>query len=819
MHEREAILATLLSVTVTVVGGCRETPERAPSRDQSSDEAASIELGPALDRELAPYTGWTRAHYEAVFARMLLGFVDHRSPAGARTRYPGGEQLPATMEGATRMLPALGAWLACPCNPDRIVVGGRELDVLAIARAIVVAGTDPASPDYWWRSRGGWDQREVEAASVAEFLVRSRARVWDRLTVFEQLRIMAWLRPAERPLAANWLAFQIVRNTARAVLGQPAPSAATSEQLDLLERDYVGDGFYQDGHHGRVDWYNAFIVHAELSFWRRHAGADEPERAARVARRTQTFLGHLPYLFDAAGRIAPIGRSLGYRSAVLASLHASVLADDGFVEPGLARRISAGNLAFHLGAGLFGPDDVLTRGYHGEQPEVIEDYIAPGSQYLFSRALSVLALAPDHEFWTAVEQPLPADLGDFVHAIPAIGWTVEYDADTAGLILHNAGSSTSRPHHHDKYAKLGYPTQTWYAVAGDDRRPYDAAIVSATFGNFDRRRAGPDASAVAPGFSWQRYAVAPERGRGPEHWIATTWLGDPAWVGHGGLRLSCIAPSSDEPARAYQGSYALAVGDSSILRRGRDETGGPWAYLDSGGSDRPRWGSGAVLLAGLVGWDTVGRELDAEPARHVLGGPAAYLGLRADAPFTRLHCFASIEALSADPFDPTPILAAAPTVELVGTRAEIHDWHGTEAWVQLGRAPIQRSVELGPVRAAGPIRLLWTGPYRSNTRRRIVGVGIRQLDSPAGPWLVAHERPLGYVACDIDETHASLHCELDGPAKLRVPPWAHEVRIGAATWTGSERWRSRVSVDEDTEWIDVPSDADEPNAVRVVDID
>ena len=72
------------------------------------------------DRERSPYTGWTRAHYEAVFGRMLLGFVEHRSADGARTRYVGGERLPATMEGAMRMLPAFEAWLACPCNPDRI---------------------------------------------------------------------------------------------------------------------------------------------------------------------------------------------------------------------------------------------------------------------------------------------------------------------------------------------------------------------------------------------------------------------------------------------------------------------------------------------------------------------------------------------------------------------------------------------------------------------------------------------------------------------------------------------------------------------------
>src|SRR5690606_21553440 len=120
-------------------------------------------------------------------------------------------------------------------------------------------------------------------------------------TVIEQARIMRWLEPAKEPLAANWLAFQIARNSARGALGCSVPHDALREQLDRLERDYAGDGFYRDGHIHRVDWYNAFVIHPELSFWRStlaHADLEPIERARvdRVARRTQAFLGHLPHL-------------------------------------------------------------------------------------------------------------------------------------------------------------------------------------------------------------------------------------------------------------------------------------------------------------------------------------------------------------------------------------------------------------------------------------------------------------------------------------------------------------------------------------------
>lgn len=728
---------------VVLAIGCGN-PDAARSIDRTAP-AKHIERAPVEDRERSPYTGWTRAHYEAVFGRLLLGFVEHRSFYGARTRYVGGEKLPAAMEGATRMLPALGAWLACACNPDRVRVDGRELDVLAIARTIVLSGTDPESPDYWYRSRGGWDQREVEAAMVAEFLVRSRARVWDQLDPAQRERIMAWLAPAEQPLAANWLAFQIARNSARAALGHAVPEVALREQLDRLERDYVGDGFYRDGHRHRFDWYNAFVVHAQLSFWRSLAGVGagegERERVDRIADRTQAFLEHLPYLFDARGRIAPIGRSLAYRSGVLASLHASILAGDELIEPGLARRISAGNLRFHVEAGMFDADEVLTRGYHGEQPGVVDDYLRPGSQYFVTHALSVLALPPEHPFWSATEQPLPADRGHFVHAIPAVGWMITHDADAGGLVLHNVGASSSR--YHDQYSKLGYPTQTWYARSSAAARPYDAAIVSATDGRFDKRRGSPQAWAVAPGFAWVRYAIAPERGGEEPHRISTAVLGDPGWVGSATVRLSCVDPSSAEPARAYEGSQAIARG--SVPRRlGEGQGQSPWFYLESG-DVRPQWGAGAVLLASLFGWERARPQLDHPlAAEHTLGGSAGYVGLGVGGDFEQPRCFASMQVLAEQPFVPQPFLASAPRVSISSTQASIAGWAGTQAWVELARDPIERTVELAGVRASGPMRLLWVG------ETRVVAAGVREL--------IAEGRPLFEAG---DEVHASVVCELE----------------------------------------------------------
>jgi hypothetical protein len=805
-HSRSIALA------LSILCACEGDP--SPGLDDRADSQSSAEparvilLSPRDDRERSPYTGWTRAHYEAVFARLLLGFVEHRSEDGARTRYVGGERLPAAMEGATRMLPALEAWLACACNPDRISVEGREIDVAALARDIIIHGTDPLSPDYWHPIGGGWDQRNVEAAALASFLVHTRERSWAQLSLYERMRIMNWLRATDEPLAANWLAFQIARDSARSALGHAIDTDMLEHELNLLEADYEGDGFYRDGGPHRFDWYNAYVIHPELSLWRSVAAGLAPDaraRSQRIAERTRAFLGRLPYLVDRSGAVAPIGRSLAYRSAVLAALQTSIVAGDEFIAPGLARRISSGNLRHHLEAGMFDAEHVLTRGYHGEQPGVLENYIRPGSQYFMTHALAVLALPPEHPYWTEIEQALPADLGDFVHAVPAIGWMIEHDQAGAGLVLHNARSASGKATHHERYKKLGYAPLAWYAVATEDRRPYDAELVSADAGRFDRRRKIADAWAVAPGFAWLRYAQTPEAANADEpkpapHLFSTavfTPVDDDAHA-EPSVRVSCIYPSRDAPARAYEGSFAIAVASAGATGVGQATATGdaqPWWYLDG---DPDRHGGASVLLAGLAGWSHAGPRLDwPGSASHVLGGEASWIGLGVDEPFTRPRCFASLQQLAEAPFDPTPVIAAAPSVQLLGSRATIQWPNGRLAWVELAGAPPERLLEIGPLRVSGPLRMAMLREH--DGVRSLVAIGLRSVSDERGELLESGD-PRAMIACELAGTN--VRCETDGPLAIRVdPPGPRTLTWHEPLWTGFGRTIASTVTSSDAGWV------------------
>jgi hypothetical protein len=785
---------------------CESGPDPRADVEPPAEPARVIVVTPNEDRELSPHTGWTREHYEAVFARLVLGFVAHRSAAGGRTRYPGGETLPAAMEGAVRMLPAFEAWLACPCNPDRIRVGDREIDVVALAREIVIEGTDPLGPDYWGAIGRGWDQRKVEAGLLASFLLHTQDRFWSRLDLFERARIMSWLRASDEPLAANWLAFQIAGDSARASLGHEIDANLLERDLDLIEAEYEGDGFYRDGGEHRFDWYNSFVIHPELTLWRTSnvgRAADASSRAQRIAERTRAFLGRLPYLVDRHGAVAPIGRSLAYRSAVLAALQTSIVAGDEFLAPGLARRISSGNLRHHLEAGMFDAQQVLTRGYHGEQPGVLEHYVRPGSQYFMTRALATLALPPEHPYWTSPEQPVPADLGDFTHAVPAVGWMIEHNYHGAGLVLHNARSASGKATHHDRYKKFAYAQLSWYASEIDGRHPYDAALVSSDRGQFDRRRSTARAWAVAPGFAWLRYTQAPEARDSaeteppPPHVFSTAVFTTATkhLVTESSVRVSCIYPSHATPARAYEGSFAIAP--TTMIGKGRstpDDGTPPWWYIDG---DPERHGGASVMLAGLAGWTRAGLRLDwPGPADHVLGGDAAWIGLGVDEPFAKPRCFASLQELSPRPFDPYRALREAPSVQLLGSQATLAWPDGRRAWVELSGSPMLRTLQLGPLRLSGPLRMATL--HEHDGVIELVAIGLRSLSNEGGSLLEAGEPRT--VACEFADR--VVRCETDGPLAIRVdPPGPRTLSWREPLWTGFDPPRGHPITSDEAGWV------------------
>src|SRR5215510_14392283 len=107
---------------------------------------------PAPDFVRSPYTGWTRAHWEYLLARMTYGYakIAEQSGSPARVLYPDDRRgLPDAVdaiESFARIASAWGSWLRNPANPAVLNFEGHEINLENLLRQALLDGTDTSNP-------------------------------------------------------------------------------------------------------------------------------------------------------------------------------------------------------------------------------------------------------------------------------------------------------------------------------------------------------------------------------------------------------------------------------------------------------------------------------------------------------------------------------------------------------------------------------------------------------------------------------------------------------------------------------------------------
>jgi len=172
---------------------------------------------------------------------------------------------------------------------------------------------------------------------------------------------------------------------------------------------YRGDGWFIDGGNFTFDYYNlwGFQLYNNMLIY-----FDSPWRDLlfdRIKHISALFQESFPYLYGRDGGPVPWGRSLSYRFASLSALGWSVLAGTNTIPPGRARRIASGCLKYFWEHGAMSENGLLEAGFRGPNSVVAEDYIRRGAPYWAAQGLICLAIPEDHPFWTAKEEPMPAD--------------------------------------------------------------------------------------------------------------------------------------------------------------------------------------------------------------------------------------------------------------------------------------------------------------------------------------------------------------------------------------------------------------------------
>jgi hypothetical protein len=554
---------------------------------------------PVLDFELSPYTGWTRAHWEYILARMTQGYakIAERSGSPARVLYPDDRRgMPDSVdaiESFARIASAWGAWLRNPANPARLKFQDQEINLETLLRQALLDGTNPSNLYTYWGDIGHMDQRIVESADIAVAIWMSRERVFHRMTAAEQEQIIVWLAQVDGKgtYTDNWILFTAMVQTVRYHLGFPSPLDDLDNRLMRINEFYRGDGWYVDGATDEFELYNAWMFGWHYLLWAWIDGERRPDHHQLVLERGRSFIEGFLHFFGKNGSYPAWGRSIVYRFAAVAPFAVGYLLNIAPRDPGLLRRVSSGCIRYFYDHGLFDPDGHFVRqGYHGDFPAAGEAYISPGSPYWCCHGLFALTFDRDDPFWTAVESPLPVESADFELVLPAPGFVVSGRKDTGQVLLLNSrsGQEHDAPRHNytSKYGKLAYSTHFPFNVLPIHGSYAPDGMISLTrdghtFGHRLHTRAG----VAAPGFIWSKFDEFVDDELQP------LWVGVMLW-GDVQIRLTVIRPTL--PVMVYEAPGALGCeAPMKILRR--SDTNRGWEYAEADGR--------AIAIQRLLGYD------------------------------------------------------------------------------------------------------------------------------------------------------------------------------------------------------------------------
>ncbi|MFB8041441.1 DUF2264 domain-containing protein [Streptomyces hydrogenans] len=433
---------------------------------------------PPEDRQLSPRTGWTREHWEATADDLLTAVLPYASPAHALITLPGDHpswsgRRSDGLEGFARtFLPAAlriaGAGGADPHGLLERYAAGLDAGTRTPTTERDLANGDDES----WPLITDRGQAMVEAASIAFALRLTRPWLWDRLEGPVRERVGRWLAAAlhHAPNDNNWWLFPLSVGgfLAEAGIEEKEAADAVRRGLEKIDRFYLGHGWYTDGRPRAFDHYNGWalhlypVLHAHL--------ADDQNLLAEYGQRLATHLAGYAHTFGGDGAPIHQGRSLTYRFAATAALWAGALTGHTPLAPGTTRRLASGALRYFLDRGAVDRNGLLTLGWHGPEPRLIQPYSGPASPYWAGSAFLGLLLPPDHPVWTRPELPAPSEIHDTVLALPQPGWLVQSTARDGIVRLHNHGSDDQpadtvqpdNPH----YARLAHSTVTGPAFGG-----------------------------------------------------------------------------------------------------------------------------------------------------------------------------------------------------------------------------------------------------------------------------------------------------------------------------------------------------------------
>jgi hypothetical protein len=428
--------------------------------DETGGRMGKPELQSPWDFEASTITGWTRRHWEEAFLVLMRPLFSSASRGGARQLIPGPRSKHGSvadeLEGFSRSMILAGPWLH---GSDTGVVTSRgvKLDIGEYLRRGVLAGTDPQHPEYWGAVED-YSQHLAELAALAWGLFLSRRLIWDQLEPPARRQIADYLFACTRAQYRqnNWLLFNVVTNAVLKRLDMPHSQSQIESNLAACERMYVGEGWYRDGDHNRLDYYNAWGFTYYGLIWTILDGDSNPELAQRHRERARRFVHDFRYFFGGDGGLPCFGRSMSYRFGYLAPVVLGQHLGCLDVSAGQVRTMAGAAMRFFFAHDILTEQGHLSLGFLRPCADMVEDYATGGSPYWATKAFNILLIPPEDPFWRVEEKPLPIHESSYAHPLRKAGLLLVGEQRTGHVQLVNQKSHHHRHEYGDRYTKFAY---------------------------------------------------------------------------------------------------------------------------------------------------------------------------------------------------------------------------------------------------------------------------------------------------------------------------------------------------------------------------
>lgn len=309
------------------------------------------------------------------------------------------------LEAFGRLMSGMAPWLEL--GPDDSPEGQLRERYIQLSLRCIHNATNPESPDFMNFTED--KQPLVDAAFLAQALLRAPDQLWERLDAETKQNVIAALKSSRRitPFYSNWLLFSGMVEAALLKFEGQADMMRIDYAMKKHMEWYLGDGTYGDGPEFHWDYYNSFVIQPmmlDILKTLNEAGFDEQENYELVLKRAQRYAAIQERLISPEGTYPPIGRSLAYRFGAFHLLSQMALWNTlpEALSPGQVREALYAVVKKQLEApGTFDENGWLRIGFYGHQPDIGEGYISTGSLYLCSEVFLFLGQDEQGPFWTA----------------------------------------------------------------------------------------------------------------------------------------------------------------------------------------------------------------------------------------------------------------------------------------------------------------------------------------------------------------------------------------------------------------------------------